>query len=210
MIQPQALARRPAKFFAMNHWFYYAFKNFQSIQVTYLKFTHAIINEMFQKQYFVSQHSWISRPLDQFSRFRSITSIEAVRCSQLSRGDVHKIVAVDFGETIFKFHFACIVLFPRLQNSKTTQTSDWCFVCAQKLFVKMDFSSSKTISHRKFHSVRKFFTKDGVRSKHLSCIFAKVPGRYESFGRRLHFHHFETSLLVLLKCKHPKKWKRKN
>ena len=38
-------------------------------------FTHAIINEMLQKQYFVSQHSWISRPLDQFSRFRSITSI---------------------------------------------------------------------------------------------------------------------------------------
>ena len=110
--------------------------------------------------------------------------------------------------SIFKFHFACIVLFPRLQNSKTTQTSDWCFVCVQNLFVKMDFSSSKTISHRKFHSVRKFFTKDGVRSKHLSCIFAKVPGRYESFGRRLHFHHFETSLLVLLKCKHPKKWKR--
>ena len=90
------------------------------------------------------------------------------------------------------------------------QKSDWCFVCVQNLFVKMDFSSSKTISHRKFHSVRKFFTKDGVRSKHLSCIFAKVPGRYESFGRRLHFHHFETSLLVLLKCKHPKKWKRKN
>ena len=68
-----------------------------------------------------------------------------------------QIVAVDIGETMLKFQFACIDPFPSLQIRKTTQTSDWCFVCVQDLFVKIDFSGSKMIHHRKFHSVRKFF-----------------------------------------------------
>ena len=58
---------------------------------------------------------------------------------------------------MLKFQFACMDLFPSLQIRKTTQTSDWCFVCVQDLFVKIDFSGSKMIHHRKFHSVRKFF-----------------------------------------------------
>ena len=101
-----------------------------------------------------------------------------------------KLLLLILVKPFFKLYFECIVLFPSLQISKTTQTSDWCFVCVQNIFAKMDFSTYKTISHRKFHSGRKFFTKDGIRSKHCSCIFAKVPGRFKKLWDAFAFSSF--------------------
>ena len=65
------LARRPAKFFAMNYEFYYAVKNFQSNQTSQLNFMHAIINEMSQNHQIVLQRSRKFCPLNHFCGFPS-------------------------------------------------------------------------------------------------------------------------------------------
>ena len=66
-----------------------------------------------------------------------------------------------------------------------------------------------------FRPTKRSLTENSTLEENSSPKMVSVPNivpassrRYQegskNFGMRLHFHHFETSLLVLLKCKHPK------
>jgi len=171
------IARRPAKFFPMNHRFYDAFINSQSNQISQLNFIHGIINEMSQNHQFDLERSWFF-----------VRSINFVALVLFQASVVHMNVwrsfscswkmFVDFVERGLnrKTVFICL-------SSQVAVGDAHCFFWTCTL-ADLSIRSCVFQIWRNFDSLRKFST--------------KISQSCESFGR-LHFCHLGTSLLVLLK-----------